>query len=330
MYFSHARCVQAAAAPLGVVVSTQHADFSLRLVGADHAETWRAKFVSRIGSRLMYTDQFLDQTVGFAGWMPHALRQWPIATDKSEFKRHAIACGIPTPAACFDPARIGGPFIIKQAHSSFGEGIRGPFVRYDPADAEQQLGEAEYYENFILGNIAKAWCWGGECVALQLDRPSTVVGDGRATLRELVEAKRNARVDHDWTLIGALARYCGIASVDDVPAAGKEILVEFRYGSRYDQAERHNTNALPRYRDTDLGAQLARASEAFARAISPDRTLTQSLYTLDAIVDASGQAWFLEMNCNPLVHPDAYEAILRERFGGEGGEGQRDQALVAA
>jgi hypothetical protein len=119
-------------------------------------------------------------------------------------------------------------------------------------------------------------------VSLSSWPPSTVVGDGQATLRELVEAKRNVKGENDWRLIEALAGYCGITSIDDVLEAGKEVLIEFRYGSRYDEPERHNTNTLQPYRHQDLGAQFARASASFARGISPNPELAQSLYTLDA------------------------------------------------
>ena len=36
-----------------------------------------------------------------------------------------------------------------------------------------------------------------------------------------------------------------------------------------------------------------------------------SLFTLDAMVDGQGQVQFLEMNCNPLVHPDLYAPMLQ-------------------
>ena len=34
------------------------------------------------------------------------------------------------------------------------------------------------------------------------------------------------------------------------------------------------------------------------------------MFALDAIVDQEGQAWFLEMNSNPMVHPDLYGAMI--------------------
>src|SRR5690606_25976231 len=109
---------------------------------------------------------------------------------------------------------------------------------------------------------------------------------------------------------------CGIAALDALVPAGREVCIEFRYGSRYEAAQRHNTNAWARHRGSGLGTQFMRAAERLACGIAHDPRLKQSLYTLDAIVDTDGRAWFLEMNCHPLVHPDAYPAMLRERWAG--------------
>ena len=322
-FFTHAQAVRAAAAPLGLEVAIQLGDYGLRIADGARAETWRPKFIGRVEDQLVYTEAPVKGTFGFAGWMPYARRQWPIALDKSDFKRHAIAQGVPTPAACFDPSLIGGPFIIKKASSSFGAGMRGPFLAYDAGDADQQLAEGEYYENFLVGMVAKAWCWGEQCAALHLHPPTLVVGNGTASLHELVLQLSDSRSDEpDWPLIERMAGYCGLASTEDVVPDGREVLVEYRYGSRYDPPATTNPNAWPRLRDSELGKQFTQAAQIFSQAISGDPELRQTLYTLDAIVDDKGGAWFLEMNCNPLVHPDAYKHMLARRESG------REQASI--
>ena len=313
-FFNHAKSMQAAAVALGMKASMQFSDFSLRLEGNGRSATWRPKFVASMSGRLMYTGAMSPDMIGFAGWMPYAIRQWPIAVDKAAFKRFAIEADIPTPMACFDPALIGGPFIIKQHNSSFGEGIRGPFLGYDSSDPAQQLARNEYYENFILGVSAKAWCWGSQCVAVHLEKPTIVVGDGASTLKDLVLALPNSRGENDWELIRSLGRYSGIGSEGDIVPAGKEVVVEYRHGSRYRKTKKSNANVLDQIRETELGSQFRRASTVFAGGISTDAQLQESLYSLDAVVDAQGNAWFLEMNCNPLVHPDSYGAMLGSRF----------------
>lgn len=313
-FFCHAQAAQAAALAHGLTATMQLQDYALRLDGDGHAQTWRAKFMASKGGRLCYTDQPGPETVGFAGWVPHAPRQWPIATDKGVFKRYAIDKGIRTPAACIDPDRIGGPFIIKGETSSFGEGLRGPFLAYDAADPGQALGSGEYYENFILGQIAKAWCWGDECVAVHMHRPIIVTGDGESSIRGLVSRLPAGRQgDDDWDMIGRLAQYCGIGSVDEVLPPGKEVLVDYRYGSRYEAVSFRNPNLLPRIRGTPLEKQLSSAAATAAQAIAEDAQGRRVVYTLDAVVDSDGVAWFLEVNCNPVVHPDMYGRVLADR-----------------
>jgi hypothetical protein len=316
-YFNHADAVQRAAAALGVSACTDHSDFSLRLTSGSHTETWRPKFFASVEGRRMYTDRFGPGVVGFAGWTPYALRQWPIAADKIAFKRYAIAHGIPTPAACFDPALIRGPFLVKQARSSFGEGIRGPFLSYEPRDPEQRLAAGEFYENFIVGTIAKAWCWGGECVALNLHQPTFVCGDGASTLRQLVDGLPNNRKDtHDLALLNRLAQYSGAGLVDEVVLRGKEVLVEFKYGSRYDEPRNANNNVLLESKVSALAAQFARYTQMLSLGTRQAADVGPSQFTIDAVLDADGQPHFLEMNCSPATHPDVYAWMVRGRFEG--------------
>jgi hypothetical protein len=197
--------------------------------------------------------------------------------------------------------------------SSFGEGLRGPFQAVDPADAEQQLADGEYYENFIPGAIAKAWCWAGRCVALHLHSPTFVVGDGGSSVRDLVGRLPDSRdAPHDWDLIGRLARLCKVESLDEVLPLRKDVLVEYRYGSRYDPTIAASPNLVPGLAQTELLAQFSSAAALLQQTVPRQRA---HLFTLDAVVDRDGNAWFLEMNCNPLVHPDAYAAMLSSAFG---------------
>ena len=86
----------------------------------------------------------------------------------------------------------------------------------------------------------------------------------------------------------------------------------FRYGSRYVRDFGSNQNLIEHDNAASLSAQFARAAQAFAKAAWSAAEAVRSLYTLDAMVDAEGSASFLEMNCNPIVHPAGYAAMLRE------------------
>lgn len=314
-FFQHAKAIGAAAQALGVAASVELDGFTLRVGSGASAQTWHPRFLANFGAGQAYVDTAVQDLAGFAGWMPYPLRQWPLACDKVAFKQFAAAKGIATPGACNAPEHIGGPFLVKHARSSFGQGIRGPFLSFHADASEQRLQEHEYFENFVVGHIAKAWCWGDRCVALELKPPNTVTGDGRSSLRELVSALPSTRVaEHDWPLLSRLAEYCGLPSVDDVVPAGKQVLVEYRYGSRYTVPPRHNTNLLPQLQGNALAAQFADAARVLSQTVPAGDPIAPSLYTLDAIVDADGLALFLEMNCNPLVHPDAYAPMLASAF----------------
>jgi len=75
-----------------------------------------------------------------------------------------------------------------------------------------------------------------------------------------------------------------------------------------------NENVVAAVRDTAIGAQFEQAGRRLLAAIPPDMR-GDTLFTLDAVVNAGDQAWFLEMNSNPMVHPDAYRAMIENAFG---------------
>jgi hypothetical protein len=313
---AHAWAVGRAATDLGLKACVQLPDFSLRIEHGGTPVLWLPKFIRTTDGHLSYASAPGAGVTGFAGWTPYGLRRWPSGSSKFGFKRFAAAHGIATPAACTAAEAIGGPFLVKHDTSSFGQGMRGPFLAHDAADPAQQLRAGEYYENFIPGLIAKAWCWGDRCLALHLEAPTIVTGDAQATLRELVDALPNSRGGaNEWELIARLASCCGVASLDEVIPAGKQVLVEFRYGSRYGEDSPKNPNVWGRMRDARVLQQFADAATACAEDIASQSREGDACYTLDAIVDAEGTVWFLEMNCNPLVHPDLYAPMLASAFG---------------
>lgn len=291
-------------------------DYSLAVSRGGRSTNWRPRFVTTINNRMVYVDYPDQQARGFVGWTPYPIRQWPAATDKMVFKQRATEAGIPTPAACTNPKEIRGPFLVKKARSSFGEGIRGPFLSFDAKDPDQQLGEGEFYENFILGHIVKAWYWGSKWVAAEFRAPPLVVGDGRSSLKQLVETLPNPRRrEHDWAVLGRLAQYCGISGVDTIPPHGKEVLVDFKYASRYELTSQDNLNVIRKVERTALGPQFLQAGQVFSAAIAPSHPPEQTLFALDAMVDPDGKVWFLEMNSNPMIHPDLYGTMIDSSVG---------------
>jgi D-alanine-D-alanine ligase-like ATP-grasp enzyme len=59
----------------------------------------------------------------------------------------------------------------------------------------------------------------------------------------------------------------------------------------------------------DVEAQLARAGAVFWTGIPAD-IRDNTLYAVDAVLDDNNKLWFLEMNSNPFVHPEAYTHMV--------------------
>lgn len=259
---------------------------------------------------IRYTPYFEPHVRGFIGWRPYLNRKWPLAGDKLAFKQFVTSHGLRTPAHWVLPAVGLQNFIIKQRRSSFGIGIRGPFRQYEAGNLAQQLQPDEFCEALVPGRIAKAWYWAGELICLELRPPPLLQGDGVSTVAEL--AARACQREVDPQGLGWLAQYQGQA-LNSVLHAGSSMMVDFKYGTPYDKPVFENENVLPRYLGTRLAEQLEQAGKVLALAV-PEAIRTSTLFTLDAIVDEQDQVWLLEMNSNPMVHPDAYPTMMTRLF----------------
>jgi hypothetical protein len=271
------------------------------------------QFVYREEGRIRYTPNPEPRTRGFIGWLPYFNKRWPIATDKLAFKAYCVANGVRTPQFWRSASGSVKNFIIKQSNSSFAYGIRGPFRVIEGGPTELKPQDAEYYEAFVPGTIAKAWYWDGELVCLEMREMPTVSGSGKDSLYVLICAKAPSAAPPDRGEFEALVRFQGY-SLDNVLEPGKSVLADFRYGSSLFPTSLENANVLPDYRGTEVERQLSEAGAACWKGI-PEELRASTLFTLDAVVDDAKQVWFLEMNCNPMVHPDTYLPMFESLFG---------------
>jgi hypothetical protein len=308
---NHLKHIKVCMAEMGGEAHFDVKDLSLRAVVGDEARTFLPQFSYLREGRRLYTPTFGPPVSGFIGWRPYLARSWPLSSEKLAFKAHVEAVGLRTPQSWQTPSADVSRFIVKKNRSSFGDGIRGPYARLDAANPAHRLADGEYYEAFIGGRIAKAWYWNGELVCLELRPPPFVVGDGRATVLEL--ASRRAQRVIDQLALASIAAAQG-HRLDDVLPEGKRLVADFKYASYYYPPCFDNENVLAKYVATPIGQQLAEAGRVLQQAI-PDDIRADTLFTLDAAVDAEDRVFLLEMNSNPWIHPDTYPAMLRSAFG---------------
>jgi hypothetical protein len=278
-----------------------------------------AQFVGkRDGKHLCYFDVADPFAIGFVGWLPYKAQAWDISLSKLAFKSAAREVGIATPAYWTQPEFVDTPFLVKRARGAFGDGMRGP---YQPAQAAQStLADGEFFEAFKWGHIARAWYWGRRLAVLELFAMPTVTGDGRSSYESLLrQGLGKENLPTDFTDIARLQNVRPF----DVPQAGASIVCDYRYVSPFNPTVYANHNVLPRIKThqivqhfADAGRRMlprvvsAARSDIDSTTSAPSSDSEQIGFVLDAIVDAQGQPWFLEINSNPQLHPDLYASML--------------------
>ncbi len=273
------------------------------------------------GTTLRFTPQFFEtkpdgtvafsrelkpSVVGFVSWLPYHAKGWAIAQDKVAFKAFARAHGVPT-LESWTTERATAPFLVKTSQSSLGQGQRGPF----PAGTHVELSSGEYCERFVFGSLVKAWYWNDELVVAEHVAMPMVQGDGEHTLRELVAA----RLAPGSTLarhFPNIARLQGLEP-ESVLASNQIVFADYQYMSPMNPAIGIDHDVRARITNTHLEAQLVSAGRACFEAI-PAELRPGVAFSLDAVVDGEARVWFLEANCNPLLHPAFYRHMLDSLF----------------
>jgi hypothetical protein len=314
-FYSHACAVNDAAAALGLRASIDLADQRLELRGGERSFRLHAQFLLGLeGGRQGYSPYASERTIGFIGWLPYFNKRWAIGAGKAPFKEYCRANDLRTPQEWRVPADDMRDFVIKRPDSSFGLGLRGPFASRQAADAAAAYTAGAYCEAFVRGRIIKAFYWNERpaCVEI-LDMP-VVMGDGTSTLREVMVRKAGKRpvASEDWTAMEETAVYGGFG-LDAVPPKGKAILADFRFSSPLHTESDGNSNRLESIRGSALERQLVDCGRTLWLGI-PEERRPGSLFSVDAILDDDDRLWLLEMNCNPICHPDVYPLMLEWLF----------------
>src|SRR4051812_43646179 len=178
-FMCHCRAVQDCAPRFNAEVNMNIPSYKLRVHARNRYYDLLPQFVHRTKGRVQYTPAMPpgNDELGFIGWLPYFNKRWRASTEKLAFKKFGAENGLRMPRYSTQTANDFPACIIKQNHSSFGDRMRGPFGELGRTDEEFRLGENEYYEEFIPGNIAKAWYWDDKLVCLEVMPMPTVTGD---------------------------------------------------------------------------------------------------------------------------------------------------------
>lgn len=303
---NHLRPIRAWAAAHGARVWLDVADFRLHISIGERSLVLQPRFAIRANGRLAYTHR--PDSGGFVGWLPYEIKQWDVAVDKLAFKTRCLEMDLPTPAWS-EHALEGVDCIVKARRGSFGQGIRGPF-RAEDAHRPAALEPGSFFEAFKFGKAAKAWYWRDTVLAVEVLEPPSVVGDGTRTVRALLTEPRGSfdRTFGTESAVPMLA-WQGLA-IDDVPKEGRRVWLGFKYMTDYDPLIARDRDVLATL-DQALADQFHRTGPSWQGMIPADHARS-SVYTVDAVIDAAGTVWFLEMNCHPMVHPKVYGRVLSD------------------
>lgn len=298
----------------GADASLDPLTFELTLRRGGRTVVLYPRFVRQHEGRTMYQRPFAGDG-DFIGWMPYPVKSWGLSTDKMLFKDYALANGLRVTACWTEGPELVPDYIVKPAISSFGVGIRGPFGPLAPPMGGLVLEPGEFCEQFIRGRSAKAWFWNGEPAALEVLMPPQILGDGRRTLREIATQPRgNFDLVMDLDACVQILAWQGY-HLDSVVPEGVEVMLDFRYLTPHDRVTLKNRDVWGAV-STEIATQFCYAGPLLYRGI--DESLRRnSVFTLDAVIDADDRVWLLEMNSHPMIHPNVYPLMLASVFADE-------------
>lgn len=214
--------------------------------------------------------------------------------------------GLRIPSAWNAGPPLAKDFLLKKRKGSFGAQVHGPFSQ-KTLEARDALESGAYFEEFISGRSAKAWCFNGRVAALELIERPYISGDGLRSLQKLAGERGNVQSALPLDKASAMLAWQGMTAAS-VPAAAQKVWLDFRYATPFAPPSHTNRNVWGK-QSHQLKYQFSRATSLLHTSLPADLR-NGALFTLDAVVDPEGRVWFLEMNSHPMVHPDVYESML--------------------
>jgi hypothetical protein len=321
--FNHLSAIQRWATETGGSATLDMKDLTMEVKHRGRYYRMYPMFQGLVQGRVVHLPTLTPHVRGFGGWRPYTTITHPLSTDKQQFKAHLLQCGLRTPATWESLAQTPTlDYVVKARTGSFGQGIHGPFragtpVRIEPGEGEKR--GAMFAEQFVAGHMLKVWFWGRRAFFAHMDPFPSITGDGHSTVEQLLRAKvsssRQSFEEFDeLPTIRACLAFHGL-TLDSVLEAGRELWVEFRYGPRYPGSlggTAVSDNALQPLAER-TGTQLDDMGRMLADLLRPAFPLPV-LITADAMLDAEGRIWWLEMNTNSIVPPEGYAAMFADLF----------------
>jgi cyanophycin synthetase len=173
-----------------------------------------------------------------------------ISRDKDLTKRLLKSCGVPVPEGrlvssledAWDAAQeIGLPVVVKPCDGNHGRGVFTNVTTREEIEKAYTVAEEEgsgiIVERFVSGNEHRLLVIGGRLVAAARGEAAAVTGDGRCTIRELIELQLNSdprrgsgedcplnviRIDSAARLELSRQGY----DADSVPPKGRPVLIQ--------------------------------------------------------------------------------------------------------
>lgn len=175
-----------------------------------------------------------------------------IASDKDLTKTLLQACGVPVPEGrivtspedAWDAAEeIGVPVVVKPTDGNHGRGVSTELMTRKEIEAAYAVALSEgsdvIVERFVRGNEHRMLVVAGKLVAAARGETAVVVGNGRLTVKELIDSqlntdpRRGTTEDHPLNLVfqdGETAVRLELErqgyAPESIPPEGKEVLIQ--------------------------------------------------------------------------------------------------------
>jgi hypothetical protein len=291
--------------------------FRLELTGGGKYYELSPEFIAMGIGSTTYHDSLAPGVNAFGGWRLAPRRDWNLVTDKLAFKEHCARHGLPTPRFFRDVAEASGsaPLLVKEARKAGATGtLEGPFTKNDLA-SRGKLRAGTFIEEFVEGDAFCAWYFDGRLACVERRSSPSVKGDGRSTLRALIERQRPAATGVViQPVVEAMARYQGRA-LDSVVPDGATVVLDYAFKSPLHGIPRGSENALKNLVGTVAHDQLTSAGPALMQGL-PESMRAHSLFSAIGVIDSRQDVWFIDVEPGRFVHPDVYPALVASLFGG--------------